>query len=335
MFKAFHLLIWSVTLSCVLGFGIGACGGSGGKNNGMPGCTTGFEGCACYGNNTCEAGLSCASKLCVNLGTAGAGGVSPGTAGAGGVSPGTAGAGGVSPGTAGAGGVAVGSGGSTGGAAGATTAAGGAAASMGGTTGGPGGATAGSGGAAPCSCSGAQECTTDGHCVDPKVIDDFADCNMTINQVRGRNGGWYASADVGINVSFAVSTPPSGYSDRRCGAWTTGGPTGNGTTNYGILGVSLIAGGSPADLSAYGGIAVSLEAQAVDFVVKTTNGGYFTKRLTRTSGTQTFMINFADLTPRADSMVSTLNRANITDFQFAVIDPSTGYGFVVHALTLF
>ena len=73
----------------------------------------------------------------------------------------------------------------------------------------------------------------------------------------------------------------------------------------------------------------------MDFVVKTTNGGYFTKRLTKTTGTQTFMVNFADLSARSDSMVSTLNRANITDFQFAVIDPSMGYGFVIHALTLF
>ena len=97
----------------------------------------------------------------------------------------------------------------------------------------------------------------------------------------------------------------------------------------------MTTGGAPVDLSAYSGVAVSLEAQAVDFVVKTTNGGYFTKRLTKTTGTQTFMLNFADLSARSDSMVATLNRANITDLQFAVIDPSMGYGFVIHALTLF
>ncbi len=180
-----------------------------------------------------------------------------------------------------------------------------------------------------------MECTTDGHCVDPNVIDDFADCNPTINLIRGRNGGWYAAADVGVNVSFAVSTPPTGYSDRQCGAWTTGGPTGNGTTNYALLGVALKSNLGPVDLSAYTGITVALEAQAVDFTIKLVNGGYFTRRLTKTSGLQTFNIDFSTLVARSDSTTIVPNWAGVTDIQFTVIAPSVGYGFVIHGLTLY
>jgi hypothetical protein len=47
-----------------------------------PGCAAGDEGCACYGNNTCNAGLTCASKLCVDLETRDAGGGVGGASGA-------------------------------------------------------------------------------------------------------------------------------------------------------------------------------------------------------------------------------------------------------------
>jgi hypothetical protein len=58
-------------------------------DSGVDVCPTGSETCACYGNDTCNAGLACASHLCVRLpgGDAGGGG---GTGGAGGV-PGTGG----------------------------------------------------------------------------------------------------------------------------------------------------------------------------------------------------------------------------------------------------
>ena len=43
-----------------------ACGGSSGKS-----CTQGTESCPCYGNSTCNPGLTCASNTCVSLGGAG------------------------------------------------------------------------------------------------------------------------------------------------------------------------------------------------------------------------------------------------------------------------
>jgi hypothetical protein len=301
-----------------------SCGGGGGGTGdgggaGGSGCPTGFETCACYGNHTCEAGLTCASNICVNLSAGGGAGGNNGGGGAGGVA---AGAGGAIAG--GAGGANAGFGGSSAGAGGSGT-------GMGGT--GMGGA--GVGGAPGCSCPSGQECTTDNHCIDPKIIDDLADCNTSIYAIRGRNGGWYGAADVGINMAFAVSTPPSGFADRRCAAWTTGGPTGNGTTRYALMGVVLTTTGTPVDLRGYTGISVSLEAQSVDFTLKTINGGYFTHRLPTTAGTQTFAINFSTLVARSDSAVTTLNLADVTDIQFTVITPSAGYGFVVHALTLY
>ena len=80
--------------------GTGGTGGSGA--DGSTGCPAGSETCACYGNSSCNAGLTCASNLCVNLGTGGTGGTSSGGAGGGGTSGMSTG--GQSPGTGGSGG---------------------------------------------------------------------------------------------------------------------------------------------------------------------------------------------------------------------------------------
>ena len=40
-------------------------------DGGVSGCQVGTETCSCYPNDTCNAGLTCASQLCVNLGTGG------------------------------------------------------------------------------------------------------------------------------------------------------------------------------------------------------------------------------------------------------------------------
>ena len=221
------------------------------------------------------------------------------------------------------------------GAGGSGTGAGGSTTGAGGSGTGAGGSTTGAGGSGGCSCSTGMECTTDGRCVDPRIIDDFADCNTAINLVRGRNGGWYAAGDVGINISFAVSAPPSGFTDRRCGAWTTGGPTGNGTTNYALMGVAMTSNSTPVSFAGFTGISLTLEGQAIDFTIKTTNGGYFTKRLTQTSGTATMTIPFSSLLPRSDSTLSALDLTQILDIQFTVIDPTMGYGFVIHGVALY
>ncbi len=103
----------------------------------------------------------------------------------------------------------------------------------------------------------------------------------------------------------------------------------------GLLGVLLNSANTPVDLRGYTGLSVSLEAQSVDFTIKTINGGYFWHRLPTTAGTQTYAIPFSSFAARTDSAVSTLNLANVTDIQFTMITPSAGYGFVVHGLTLY
>lgn len=59
---------WGVVL---VGLLAGACVGGGGGGDADGGktnqsCEDGEEGCACYGNGTCDKGLSCLSRLCVN-----------------------------------------------------------------------------------------------------------------------------------------------------------------------------------------------------------------------------------------------------------------------------
>jgi hypothetical protein len=127
-------------------------------------CTTGAEGCACFANDTCFTGLTCASHLCVDIGGSGGAGRGGGTgqggtigAGgqAGGATGGTSGAAGTigiagtsgSAGTTGAAGTSGSAG--TAGAAGTTGAAGAA-----GTTGAAG--TSGSGGATGAAGSGGR-----------------------------------------------------------------------------------------------------------------------------------------------------------------------------------
>lgn len=77
------------------GSNVSASGSGGGSR-----CPAGAEGCDCYGNGTCDVGLTCASNLCVSLGGAG---------GAGGIG----GAGGAT-GSGGTGGAVISSGGSAG-----------------------------------------------------------------------------------------------------------------------------------------------------------------------------------------------------------------------------
>jgi streptogramin lyase len=46
-------------------------------DGGVSGCQVGTETCSCYPNDTCNAGLTCASHLCVNIGTSGIDDVAP------------------------------------------------------------------------------------------------------------------------------------------------------------------------------------------------------------------------------------------------------------------
>ena len=103
---------WLLTIAVATALAPAACGGSSPAS-----CAQGTERCPCYGNSTCNPGLTCASNTCVNLG--GAGGATGsagmgGTTGSGGTSGSSkGGAGGTS--AAGAGGTAIGGAGGSGG----------------------------------------------------------------------------------------------------------------------------------------------------------------------------------------------------------------------------
>jgi hypothetical protein len=93
--------------------GILATGGA--ATGGSSSCPDGNERCNCYGNGTCNAGLTCASRLCVALGV-GAGAGSAGAAAGGTKATGGAATGGKATGGKGNGGESAGSGASGGGA---------------------------------------------------------------------------------------------------------------------------------------------------------------------------------------------------------------------------
>jgi hypothetical protein len=140
--RLFALLFLPFALAC------SQSGGTARRND--AGCQTGAETCPCYGNGTCNQGLTCASNLCVNLGNPSGGGGASGQAGAGGSAAAGGGVGGIigSGGAAGSGGsgAATGIGGQTAtGGAGAQTGSGGVAGAagqigQGGSTGAGGGA---------------------------------------------------------------------------------------------------------------------------------------------------------------------------------------------------
>ena len=76
-----QLLAWSMFASLLLA----GCG-SGGSAKADAGCVTGYLRCACFGNNTCNAGLVCLSQICVNQADIPGAGGATGSGGAGGSS---------------------------------------------------------------------------------------------------------------------------------------------------------------------------------------------------------------------------------------------------------
>lgn len=61
-----------------------------GSEDGTSSCAAGSEGCACYGNSSCDVGLDCRSMLCVALGNGGSSGSGGSSAGTGGTAAGGA-----------------------------------------------------------------------------------------------------------------------------------------------------------------------------------------------------------------------------------------------------
>jgi len=163
----------------------GACS-NGDSDGGNPACPQGAERCACYPNNTCNAGLECASSLCVQRasGTAGTGG----TPGSGGV--------GVSSASGGSSGVTQGS--SQGGSSGAAGAA-----PVG--SGGNGGSNGGSGGSGG---DGGNAGTSGGSAGLPDASVDGAMCTNT--QTDPRNCGQCGKVCRNADPIFDGACPPGG-----------------------------------------------------------------------------------------------------------------------------
>jgi len=152
---------WLLTIAVATALAPAACGGSSPAS-----CSQGTERCPCFGNSTCNSGLTCASNTCVSLGGAGGAtgmGGTTGSGGTGGSSKGGAGgtdsAGTGGPSTAGAGG---------------TSAAG-----TGGPAGSGGGGAGGGGGGGSCTNTSTdpQSCGTCGH-VCKSADPTFGGCPM-------------------------------------------------------------------------------------------------------------------------------------------------------------
>jgi hypothetical protein len=165
------------------------------------------------------------------------------------------------------------------------------------------------------------------------MIDNFFTCNDRICEIGGRSGAWYAFADTGVNLNFAVSIPGTGWIDRTCAAWAIGGPLTTGSRTYAGIGFQL-AEGAAYNLSPYTGVRVALETDnRVWFTVKTASLGYFGGWMAATSGTEIRSLAFATLAPNAGT-VGTLDPSQVTELQFTAEFPG-GFGFAVHRVELY
>lgn len=165
------------------------------------------------------------------------------------------------------------------------------------------------------------------------IIDNFATCDSYINEVDGRSGSWYSWADNGINLDFAVRTPPSGWSNQGCAALATGGELPSGETDYAGIGL-ILANGEPYDLRGYSGLTVSIETgDDVSVAIKTLSGGQFGYRLGPTVGSETTNIDFNYFGAWANSTSEYLDLSEVIEIQF--VPHSVPFGFAVHLVSLF
>jgi hypothetical protein len=249
---------------------VGGFDTAGGTSGGI--CPAGSELCACYGNNTCNEGLVCASHICVNIAAGGAGGAGGNAAQGGSVSGGSPATGGLfsaggSPGNGGTnatGGVA-----SKGGASGIGGSPTGGTSPRGGTSSGLGGAA--TGGITSTSAAGTTSnlpatCQTvdaglliyDGTPVDSA-------CTNALNPPR--NGSWYAFNDgTGTEVPAKGATVNGTLGGRGGSADCAIHTTGSGFTDWGgAVGFDFNAaqtGRCNLDGSSYAGIRLYLKGSA-------------------------------------------------------------------------
>jgi hypothetical protein len=93
--------LWGSRWKLVLALGVAACTGSSPAEDTGEGCARGSEGCACGPASSCDPGLDCRSKLCVDLSSTGGSGGAAGTSGGSSGSGAKAGTGGTSAGSGG------------------------------------------------------------------------------------------------------------------------------------------------------------------------------------------------------------------------------------------
>jgi hypothetical protein len=168
------------------------------------------------------------------------------------------------------------------------------------------------------------------------VVDDFFTCDVSICDVGGRTGTWYSFESANVNLTFDVSVPPTGWVDRTCAAWSTGGPSsGTSSTTYAGIGAQLDA-GAGISLAQYTGFAIEVETgQAFTFVVRDSAGGYFGHELSGGgTGSVAYNIPFSSLTPLSNSATTSLALGSVTAFELDAVTP-LAYGFAVHSVTLY
>jgi len=342
--------------------------GNGGKSGSA--CPVGAETCACYGNGTCDAGLICASGLCVREGGGGGGPATAAGGGAGGMSTGGGGTGVCAAGSEACGCYANNtcdasltcSGGlcARSGAAGAT-----------GTTGTGGGGGRGAStcpaGSETCACYGNGTCNANLSCASnlcvklgggggttgsgagggmgsttgdtcgnapASTIDNFATCDVNACDVGGKHGGWFSYADNGINLDFAVRVPPSAWKWQSCSAVVTGGPLTSGSTAYAGIGVTL-NGPNAYDVSGYTGVRFRLESATRIWVgIEMTNGGRFGV-FAPASNAVIRDVSFASMNVQADSSTSVKDLTLVKQVVFSPEDPSMGFGYLIGEISLY
>lgn len=333
-----------------------ACGSKDDKDD-QASCVTGNEGCACYPNKTCAAGLGCYSNLCVqgnsaSGGSASAQGGSSSSASGGSGTPagGEPSDGGMSSsngngGASASGGANHAQGGSDNASGGAPdTGQGGAPAQGGKAQGGAstaqGGKASGSGGSVTGSGGAANEVS------DEHIIDNFSSCNNVISRVAGRDGGWYTFGDNDVNITPntqsanpapAVSSPPSGFSGGACAAWVTGGCAATADAcNFAGNGFTFRSDSGPYDVSAYEGVQFDFEGDQLWVAVTTSSGFAFGTVIAASTGARrTRSFRFADLTPAAETPPGTdFDLTRIRQIEFTSTQPS-GFGHAIWDVRFF
>ncbi len=306
--------------------GCGGTNGSGPVGGGGTGCETGEEGCACFGNDTCNDDLSCLSDVCVDTGSgsgsASSSGGSDGSGGSAGDGSGGDGSGGDGSGGDGSGGDGSGGDGSGGDGSGGDGSGGSSSTGGSNSTGGNDGS---GGGPSADTCGGAAA----------NIVDNFHSCDENICEIAGRKGVWYGEADLLVNDDFEVDEPGGTWGDNSCAAIATGGSAEVTNVDFAYIGV-ILNGGAGYDVSGYSGVRIDIESDDQVYVsIVTSDGGHYGVNVPGGTGGTSQIRNaaFGAMVAAGDN-VGTKDLTNVEEIHFAADDP-TGYGFAIHGVEFY